>query len=67
MGWIQARIEKIVDNIEEDKEVEDVEGGRLLSLVCPELPGTRDMFMDRWSTNLAQSGKHTKVEYEWKQ
>ena len=63
MGWIQARIYDI-ENVEEDKE--DPQNGRLLNLECPELPQTRDMIMDRWSTNIAKVGTHTQAEYEWK-
>ena len=35
-------------------------------VVFPELPGARDMYIDRWSRDLALAGSRTKDEYAWK-
>ena len=43
------------------------QNGRILTLVCPELPATYDVYKDRYSTQIAPVGTHTKKEYEWKE
>ena len=51
MGWVQARIELITENL--DSELNDEENGRYLTLICPELPASYDIIKDKWSTDVA--------------
>lgn len=78
-GWVRGRIKriltieeakgtvKIADNARAaDGQNQDEIERNVLHVVFPELPERFDMYIDRWSTNIARAGTFTSEEYTWK-